>query len=66
VNDDLIEYRAMDTNELAGCKVKNFEELLAKVERSPRSPSVPVSAVLAASLVRQMEIAISRKRKVHF
>lgn len=62
VNDDLTEYRGIDSDQLVGCKVKNFEELLSKVVRSPRSPSVPVSAVLAASLVRQMDSHQQREK----
>jgi len=56
VNEDLTEYRAFgQSEELVGCKVKNFSELLAKVTDRRPAGSVPVSAVLAASLVRQME-----------
>lgn len=55
VNDELTEYRSIGSDELVGCKVKNFEELLSKVTQSAHSPSVPVSAVLAASLIRQMD-----------
>src|SRR5438105_3692887 len=29
VNGDLTEYRAIDSDQLVGCKVKNFEELLS-------------------------------------
>jgi hypothetical protein len=56
VTDDLTEYRTLESRELVGCKVKNFSELLARVrnQASVRRRSVLVSAVLAASLVRQM------------
>jgi len=63
INDDLTEYRALGSDELVGCKVKNFEELLSKVAQSPGSASVPVSAVLAASLVRQMDSHQQREKR---
>jgi hypothetical protein len=63
VNHDLTEYRAIKTNTLVGCKVKNFDELLTKIAR-PRP--APVAAVLAASLVRQMEYHQQQERKRFF
>jgi hypothetical protein len=55
VNDDLTEYRAFGSSELVGCKVKNFSELISKVMKQSSTGMVLVSAVLFASLVRQME-----------
>lgn len=65
VNEELTEYRSIGSGELVGCKVKNFEELLSKVTHSPQSSSVPVSAVLAASLVRQMD-SLQQREKATF
>jgi hypothetical protein len=66
VNEDLTEYRTVDTDELAGCKVKNFDALLNKIAESKPSSSVPVAAVLALSLIRQMERHQLREREEFF
>ena len=62
VNDDLTEYRAFGSSELVGCKVKNFSELISRVFRQPPTGPIRVSAVLAASLVRQMEEPQEREK----
>ena len=55
VNNDLTEYRSLESDQLVGCKIKNFEEILATVTREASSSSISVGAILAASLVRQLE-----------
>jgi len=64
VNEDLTEYRSFGSNDLVGCKIKNFSELLSRVTRLQPAASVRVSAVLAASLVRQMEDHQQREKSV--
>jgi len=64
VNEDLTEYRTMDSGKLVGCKIKDFETLLTSLSRGDVSSSVPVGAVLAASLVRQMAEHQQREKRV--
>ena len=64
VNDNLTEYRAFGSSELVGCKVKNFSELISRVVKQPSTGPVRVSAVLIASLVRQMEEHQEREKSV--
>lgn len=54
VNNDLTEYRSQESNQLVGCKVKNFNVILSKVSETDET-KIPVGAILAASLVRQLE-----------
>jgi hypothetical protein len=63
VNDDLTEYRAIESDKLVGCKIKDFQALLSSLFRGDSS-TVPVGAVLAASLVRQMAEHQQREKKV--
>jgi hypothetical protein len=65
INDDLTEYRSFETDQLVGCKVKNFDEILSRVTREVDGPSVPVGAILAASLVRQLDDH-QRREKEYF
>jgi len=65
INNDLTEYRSLESDQLVGCKIKNFEEILLKVTRDSDSSSVPVGAILAASLVRQLEDH-QRREKEYF
>jgi hypothetical protein len=64
VNDDLTEYRAFGSSELVGCKVKNFSELISRVNKQPSTGPIRVSAVLAVSLVRHMEEHQEREQSV--
>jgi len=63
VNEDLTEYRTFDSQELVGCKIKNFSDLMADVKKRLSAGTVQVSAVLAASLVRQMESHQQREKR---
>jgi hypothetical protein len=54
INNDLTEYRSQESDQLVGCKIKNFDAILSKVAETDGS-TIPVGAILAASLIRQLE-----------
>jgi hypothetical protein len=62
VNEELTEYRTFASQELVGCKVKNFSNLMADVMKRLSVGTVQVGAILAASLVRQMESHQEREK----